>query len=805
MSLLRDIRFALRTLSRRPGFTAAAAVTLALGIGANTAIFSAVRVALIRPLPYPEPERLAMIWEIRPGKEPNVVNPGNFLAWEERNRSFSSMGGYAITRGNLAGHGVPERVRYGILTTEFPRTLGVNPLLGRDVEAADSRPGEAGVVWLSEGYWRRRFGADPEVIGRGLSLNDREVSVVGVLPRLTLQRSIDESTDVDVWKPLRVTEETRTRGGRWLQVVGRLRDGVGLEQAQAEMTTLMAELERERPEDNARWGASVAAFHADLVKDVRGALLALLGAVGLLLLIACVNVAGLMLAQALAREREIAVRSALGAGAGRLVRALLTESLVLTALGTGLGLLLGSWGLQGLLALLPGEVPLVAEARLDGGVLAFTLAAAVLSAIGFGLVPAFRVARPNIVEALKEGGHTAGAGRRRRGLRDALVVAEVATALVLLVGAGLALRSFHRLSGVDTGFEPHDALTLQVSLPSARYEDGASKTRYLGEALDRLAALPGVESTGAISWRPLNAADSTSFWPLDRPKPESGEAPVAGIRAIDGDLLEALRIPLLRGRRFDSADTAESPRVVLVNQGLAADVWPGQDPIGRRLAMSWTEDFEAEVVGVVGDVRLRALDTAPGHALYWAQTQLPDAGLSKTLVLRTSVPPADLTSSAREALASVDPEVPVAQVETLEQVVKASLGPSRFLMILLGAFALTAALLAAVGLYGVLAYAVTQRRAELGVRMALGAKGSDVVRLVLRHGVGLALTGVALGLPVALLLSRFLESQLFEVSAADPIAYAGVCVLLLGIATVATLVPARRAVRTDPLLALRAE
>jgi len=348
-------------------------------------------------------------------------------------------------------------------------------------------------------------------------------------------------------------------------------------------------------------------------------------------------------------------------------------------------------------------------------------------------------------------------------------------------------------------------LTLQVSLPSARYEDGASKTRYLGEALDRLAALPGVESAGAISWRPLNAADTTSYWPLDRPKPEAGEAPVAGVRAIDRDLLEALHIPLLRGRRFDSADTAEAPRVVLVNQGLAADLWPGQDPIGQRLAMSWTEDFEAEVVGVVGDVRLLTLDTAPGPALYWPQAQLPDAGLGKTLVLRTSVPPADLAKSAREAIASVDPEVPVAQVETLDQVVSASLAPARFLLILLGAFAATAALLAAVGLYGVLAYTVTQRRAELGVRMALGADRSDVVRLVLRHGVALALAGVALGLPVALLLSRFLESQLFEISAADPIAYAVVCLLLLVIATVATLVPARRAARIDPLLALRAE
>jgi putative ABC transport system permease protein len=527
MSLLRDVRFALRTLLRRPGFTAAAAVTLALGIGANTAIFSAVRVALIRPLPYPEPERLAMIWELSPREQPNVVNSGNFLAWQERNRSFDSMAAYAITRANLAGQGAPERVRFGIFTTDLLRTLGVSPLRGRDVEAGDSLPGGQGVVLLSEGYWRRRFGADPEVIGRGLTLNGKAVTVVGVAPRLTLPRSLDESTDVDVWSPLPISERTRTAGGRWLQVVGRLRDGVAREQAGAELETLMAELQRERPDVNARWGVSVAAFHADLVKDVRGALLALMGAVGLLLLIACVNVAGLMLAQALAREREIAVRSALGAGAGRLARQLLTESLVLAALGTGLGLPLGSWMLRGLLALLPGELPLVGEASLDSSVLAFTLAAAVLSAIGFGLVPALRVARPNLVEALKEGGHTSGAGRRRRSLRDALVVAEVAIALVLLVGAGLTVRSFQRLSGVDPGFDPHSALTLQVSLPSASYSDGASQTRYFEQALDQLAALPGAESAGVISWRPLGTGSRTSYWPLDRPTPPPGEELVA--------------------------------------------------------------------------------------------------------------------------------------------------------------------------------------------------------------------------------------------------------------------------------------
>ena len=803
MSMLQDTRLAWRALWRRPGFTAAAAATLALGIGANTAIFSAVRATLIRPLPYPEPERLAMIWEGSPRGEPNVVNAANFLAWEERSRSFESMGAYAIARGNLVGHGTPERVRYGIVTAEFLRTLGIGPVLGRDLEAADSQPGEQMVTLLSEGFWRRRFAADPEVIGRGFTLNGRAATVVGVWPRLTLPRSLDESTDVDVWTPLPITEQVRTAGGRWLQVVGRLRKGMALEQAQAEMATVMAELERERPDVNGGWGVRVAAFHSDLVKDVRGALLALMGAVGLLLLMACVNVAGLMLAQALAREREIAVRSALGAGAGRLVRQLLTESLVLATLGTALGLPLGSWMLRGLLALLPGELPLVGEARLDGGVLAFTLATAVASAIGFGLVPALRVVRPDLVEALKEGGHAAGAGRRRRSLRDALVVAEVAIALVLLVGAGLTVRSFHRLSGVDPGFDPRGALTLQVSLRSARYPDDASRNRYFAQALERLAALPGVESAGGISWRPLGTGSRTDFWPLDRPKPQPGEEPVAGVRIIDGGLFEALRIPLLRGRRFGTRDSAEAPRVVIVNQGLANAFWPGQDPIGKRLAMWWGEDLEAEVVGVVGDVRLRSLDLAPGHDLYWPQAQLTNSNM--TLVARTTLSPADLAASAREAVASVDSEVPVAQVETLEQVVNASLGSPRFLPILLGAFAVTAALLAAVGLYGVLAYTVTQRRAELGVRMALGADGSTVVRLVLRQGLALALAGVGLGLPAALLLSRFLKSQLFEIGTADPIAYAGVCVVLLSVATLATLIPARRAARIDPLVALRAE
>jgi len=800
--MLGDLRFACRSLWRRPGFTIATVVTLALGIGASAAIFSAVRAALIRPLPYPEPERLAMIWEHSPRGENNVVNPGNFLAWEERCLSFESMGAYAIARANLAGHAEPDRVRYGIITTGFLGTLGVRPVLGRDLEPADSQPGGGAVVLLSEGYWRRRFGAAPGVIGSGLLLNGAPVTVVGVVPRLTLPRSLDESTDVDVWTPLPITEETRHSGGRWLQVIGRLRPGATLQGAQAELDTVMAGLEREHPDLDARWGVVVAAFHTDLVKDVRGALVALMGAVILLMAIACVNVSGLMLAQALGREREVAVRSALGATGGRLVRQLLTESALLMGLGTAVGLALGGWLLRGLLALLPREVPLVGEARLDAGVLAFMLAVAAVSVVGFGLAPALQAARPNLVAALKEGGRTAGSGRRHR-LRDALAVAEVALALVLLVGAGLTVHSFYRLSGVQPGFQPTDALTLQVSLPSVGYPDDASRQRYFDEALLRLSALPGVESAGAISWRPLATGSRTDFWPLDRPKPQPGDERVAGVRIIAGDLFEALGVPLLRGRSFVAADSAEAPRVVIVSQRLAEDVWPSQDPIGQRLAMWWGDDLEAEVVGVVGDVRLRGLDVAPGHDLYWPQAQMTNSGM--TLVLRTTVPPAELASPARAAVASIDTEVPVAQVETLEQMVSASLGSPRFLLILLGAFAAAALLLAAVGLYSVLAYGVRQRRAELGVRIALGADGAEVMRLVLRRGVRLALAGVALGLPVALLLSRFLGSQLFEVTGTDPVTYGLVSALLLGIATLAALVPAWRAARIDPLLALRVE
>jgi predicted permease len=572
------------------------------------------------------------------------------------------------------------------------------------------------------------------------------------------------------------------------------------------MSSLMAKLERERPTDNRGWGVRVAAFRADLVRDVRAALLVLLAGSGLLLVIACVNVAGLMFAQALSREREMAMRSALGAGAWRLGRQLLCESLVLALAGSAVGLVLGRWLLRGVLGLLPAERALVGEAGLDGIVLLFTLGVALASGLGFGMVPALRATRPNLVEALKEGGPTASLSRRRRRLQDALVLTEVAVAVVLLVGAGLTVRSFHRLSSVDPGFESESALTLQVTLPSSTYPDPARRGRYFQQALGRLAALPGVEHAGAITWRPLGMGSRTDYWPLDRPRPQAGEELIANVRLVSGEVFSALGIPLLRGREFGDDDVAEASRAVIVNQTLATQLWPNRDPIGRRLAMWWwgEDGVEAEVVGVVGDVRLRALDTAPGHTLYWPQAQLP-GGAGMTLVLRTSVPPAGLAPVAREAVASVDPEVPVAQVETLERVVSASLGSPRFLLVLLGAFALTAAGLAAVGLYSVLAQAVSQRQRELGVRMALGADSAAVVRLVARQAAKLTLAGLGIGLAAALALSRLLRSQLYETSVIDPLAHAIVCGLVLVIAGLATLLPAGRAVRIDPVRTLKTE
>ncbi|MGE0455916.1 MAG: ABC transporter permease [Vicinamibacteria bacterium] len=799
MTVLQDLRFAARMLVKRPGFAFTGILTLALGIGANTAVFSVVDGVLLRPLPVQSPERLVIVWEhnLPRSRTHNVVNPANFLAWKERARSFESFTAFTQWGMNLAGEGEPERIQAGIVMSDFFATLGVSPSLGRGFTDGDGVPGAADVVVIADGLWKRRFGADPSVIGKTLQLNGRTQTVVGVM-----SASFSIPPGVELWVPQTVSENLRNARGRYMMSIARMAPGVSLGEARAEMLSIAAQLEKEFPERDAGWSVTVAPLHEDLVREARPATLLLFGAVALVLLIACGNLANLLLARALSREREVAVRRALGASQGRLLVQFLTEGLLLAAAGGALGVALAGPLLQALMGVVPAQVQALFDVTLNQKVLAFTALLSLASALIFGLAPAWSLARGSLAASLREGSAGSGASRQSRRLSRLLVGAEIAVSVVLLVGAGLLLRSFERLQGVDPGFDAR-ALTFEVSLSGPAYAQGAAQSRFFAEAVSRLAAIPGVEAAGAISWRPIGNGSATSFTLGDRPQPAAGQEPVADVRMVTPGTFRALGMPLLRGRDFEPRDTPEQPTVVVVNEATVREFWPGQDPIGKRISMDWGRELDAEVVGVVGDVRLSGLDTEPRPTLYWAQTQLPNNFMS--FVLRGSGSGQALLPSARAQLASLDASIPLARVGTLDEAVQDSLRQPRFTLALLAAFAGAAALLAAIGLFGVLSFAVGQRVPEIGVRLALGARPADVLRLVLRDGVRLAIAGTAAGLLGALALARVLAGLLFEVSPYDPAAFAGVLALVATVSLCAALLPALRASRVDPVQALRAE
>jgi putative ABC transport system permease protein len=798
---VRDLALAVRLLRRRPAFSALAVTVLALAIGANSAIFSVVEGVLLRPPAFEDPSRLVFVWEKDPGrsKERNVVGPYNYVRWRERARSFTDLAGFIRWQGNLSGAGGnPERLDIGVTTGNLFPLLGAHAFVGRTLGEADSKPDAPPVAVLAEGFWRRRFAADPGVVGRSITLNGRPATVVGVMPQ-----SFQVPADVSVWTPITIDERLRAARGRWMTVVARLTPSATLAQAREEMTGLAADLERENQQFNAGWTASVFPMHADLVREVRPAIVVLMGAVALLLLVACANVANLLLARAMGREREVAIRSALGASPSRLVRQLLTESMLLAAAGGVAGLVLGVWVLQALVALLPAEIRLMSRIGLNPSVVAFTATLSLLSAIVFGLAPALQQARPTLVPALKEGGRTRGASRGQRRLKSALVVAEIALSLVLTAGTGLLLRSFWRLAHVAPGFRAENVLAVPVDLPSATYNTSARQTAFVRDVVQRLSGLPGAVSAGAISWAPMGAGSATDFRVLDRPAPPPGSEPVADVRMVTPGLFKTMGIPILAGRDFGAQDVAERPTVVIVNRALAQEFWPGENPIGRRIGMEWGRDLEAEVVGVVGDVRLQAMDTAARATLYWPQEQLPNSFM--TLMVRTSGPPRSLAAAVRGEIAALDPELPPGQFRTLQEIVEGSLERQRFVLRLIAAFGALALLLAAVGVYGVVSCSVVERIPEVGVRLAVGASPDDIVRLVLRDGLALGAVGVAIGLVLAAAGGGLLQSLLFEITSRDPLSLAAVALLLMAATAAAAWLPARRAGRVDPIEALRAE
>jgi putative ABC transport system permease protein len=796
---LQDLRLGLRLLVRRPGFTLVAVATLALGIGANAAFFSVVEAALLRPLPFREPERLVMVWEksIRRNRIRNSVNPANFFQWRERNQVFEGMSVFAPWDVNLSGTDEPIRMKAGIVTADLMDVLGAKAALGRGFHEEDGRPGAAGVAVLSTRLWKSRFGGDASVLGKKVEIDGRPATIVGVMPE-----DFAVPAGAQVWIPLPITEELRTRGGRWAVGIARLRPSVTLAAARAEMDRIGAQLEQELPERDAGWGVSVFPLQSDLVREVRPALLVLMGAVALVLLIGCVNVAHLLLARALAREREIAVRISLGASRGRLVRQLVTEGLVLAVLGGAAGLLLASWTLEALRAALPAELQQVARISLNPFVLAFAAALSLGSALLFGLAPALQLVRPAVWKALKDGG-AAGISRDRRRLARGLVVAEVALAAVLLVGAGLLVRSFERLARVNPGFQTDGVLTFEISLPPTRYPEDPSQARFFTEARETLRRVPGVDAVGATTWIPFVLGSATRFVLPDRPTPAPGDEPGGDVRFVTPGLFEAMGIPLRQGRGFTDADTADRPTVIVINESMATQFWPGEDPIGKRVDMEWGGLHKAQVVGIVGDVRLTALETPSRTTIYWAQAQIPSSFM--TFMVRTRRAPESILPEVRAEIARLDATLPLGNVQTLEQVMEGALERPRFTFVLTSAFAVTAAFLAGLGLFGVLAQVVAQRRAEMGLRLALGALPRNVIGLVVREGLALAVFGLALGLVGALAASRLLGSLLYETSPVDPLAYAAVAVLVGGVAVLAAVLPARRAARVDPVAALKYE
>ncbi|WP_224242588.1 ABC transporter permease [Hyalangium gracile] len=806
--LLQDARYALRLLRKTPGFALAAVLALALGIGANSAVFSVVNGVLLRPLPFAEPERLVRIFGNFPSLGLNNIPTSvlEFRDYQERPRTLESVGAYAVADITLTGQDVPERLRATLASASLLPTLGVSPMMGRGFSPEEETQGRDRVVVLTHRVWRGRFGAKPDILGTTLSLDGQPYTVVGVLPA-----GFEYPQRTDLYVPFAPTPELLeppARGQRFLDIVARLKPGVTVEGARKDMQRVVADMLAANPQGygtKGGWHNTVLSMEEQTVGGVRSTLWLLLGAVGFVLLIACTNVANLLLARAAARSREISIRAALGAGRRRLMTQFLTESLVLALSGGVLGLLLAMWGMDVLLAIIGDGLPRAAEVRLDGRVVVFTAAISVLTGVLFGLVPALQASRADLHGAMREGERgTTGHGSGR--VRSVLVVSQVALALVLLVGAGLFLRSFVALQAVDAGFEPQGVLTARLSLPEERYSEEPKRAAVLREFLERARAAPGVEAAGLSTLLPLTGRSDWTTQVEGKPmSPGDPERPAVEYRVVSADYLQVLRVPLLRGRMLSDSDGFTAPHAVVINETMARAFFPGEEALGQRIRpQSRTPDAPwATVVGIVKDVREWGLDVPARATAYYSVLQRPVLGAY--LVVRTRQAPESLLATLQAELRAVDRDLPLYDVAPMEAVVDGSVAQRRFSMVLLMIFAGVAVVLASLGIYGVIAYTVTQRTRELGIRMALGARQGDVLGLVVKHGMRLTLLGVGVGLLLALGLGRLLSALLYGVQAHDPLTFVGVAALLAGVALLASWLPARRAAKVDPALTLRAE
>jgi predicted permease len=797
-TLLQDLRFALRSLRRSPGFTAVAVLTLAVGIGAATAVFSVVDASMLRPLPFPAPDRLVHVRETTPEGADFTVSAPNYLRFRESNRSFQEMAAYRSAALNLTGAGDPVRLEAAAVThTLFP-LLGATPVLGRGFTADEDRPGgDTDVVVLSHALWETRFGADPAVVGRRIALDGRPRTVVGVMPAgVELPRA-------ELWTPL-VPDAHADVDDHWLDVVGRLRPGVTPEQAHADLAAVSRRIGTENP-SVAGWGVRVETFSDWLVGPrFRRTMLVMLGAVGLLLALACANLANLLLARASNRQTEMGVRAALGAARGRIVRQLLTESALLGLLASAAGVVGAAWAVRALQALRPAGIPQLDQVSVDVRVLAFALGLGMLTCLGFGLAPALRTTRSELTEPLRGGGR-AGTRRGEGRLRDALVVSQIALAMVLLTSAGLLIRSLVQLQRVDPGFRPADVLAVSLQLPDAGYAESWRKVAFFREATRRIERLPGVVSAGATAVDPFSGFGLVNnVTPAERAA-ETGPGGYlqAGWRIATPGFFRTAGIPLLRGRVFAADEPQDGPRLVVVTESLARRLWPGGEPIGKGLYWGGTDGTPLTVVGVVGDYRDVDLAAGSPPLIFLPYDQLPWPAM--TLLVRTRPDAASVAGEVRRQIRSIDPNLPIPEIRPLRRNLARAVAEPRFRASLLGLFSAAALVIAASGIYGVMSFTVARRTREIGVRLALGARPGAARRLLLRHGARLALTGIALGAFGAWTLSRFLESLLYETAATDALTFASTATLLGSIALLAVLIPARRATRVDPMVALRAE
>jgi putative ABC transport system permease protein len=800
-TLWQDLRYGARMLLKRPAFTLIAVITLALGIGANTAIFSVVNAVLLRPLPFKDPDRLMVIRETKLPQFPEFsVSPGNFLDWKAQNTVFERLVTSNSSSFNLIGTGDPERLRGMFVSDGFFATFGAVPQLGRDFLPEEDQPGRNLVVMLSNGLWQRRFGGDPKIVNQTITLNGQSYTVIGVMPASFRYGG----QNLDLWTPIAFTaQQAQNHGGHYLSVVGRLKPGVSVEQARTEMITIAGRLATQYPDANTGWSVKLGPMLEFAVRDIKPALLVLLGAVAFVLLIACANVANLLLARAAGRQKEIAIRTAMGARRWRIVRQLLTESVLLALTGGVVGLVLANWGMKLLLTLAPQNLPRINDASLDGRALGFTAAITLLTGMIFGLVPALQASKPNLNEVMKDAGRGSTESGRRQLIRSTLVVLEVASALVLLVGAGLMIKSFWRLQQVDPGFNPNNALTASVALPRRKYPEEDQQAAFYKQLIEKLATLPGVQTAGAGNVIPLSNDYVLGFVIEGRPPLPPGAGQSTNYYAVSADYFKAMGIPLLRGRVFTEQDTKNTTRVAVINDSMAKKFFPNEDPIGKRIHVTNGPTTFREIVGIVGDVKHYSLEQTATLQTYEPYTQQPFSNM--TLVVRTAGDPTSLSSAIRNEVLKLDKEQPVSTITTLDQLVSTSIAQQKFSMLLLGVFAAVAMLLAAIGIYGVLSYAVTQRTHEIGIRMALGAGRRDVLRLVMGHGMILTGIGVALGLMAAFLLTRLMSTLLFSVNATDPLTFGLIPLLLVTIALLACWIPARRATQVDPLVALHYE